>query len=94
MVPCNYIHAELGPTNDTVHESCIPDRQQQMDYLGNMQMVVYTDEEAFRLKDFEQEIERRSRFFTKQVDNSKPVWFDGTYTLNLVEDETSYFQYG
>ena len=53
-------------------------------------MTVYTDEEAFRLRDFEHVIERRSRFFTKQVDNSKPVWFDGTYRLNVIEDEVSF----
>ena len=26
IVPCNYVHAEFGPTNDTVVEGCIADK--------------------------------------------------------------------
>ena len=27
VVPCNYVHAELGPTNDTIPDGCIADRK-------------------------------------------------------------------
>ena len=94
VAPCNYVHAEIGPTNDTVREDCVADKQTQVDYLGNMQIIYYIDEEFFQLQDYENSIERRSRFFMKQVDNMKPTWFDGRYRKNYVEDEISYLQYG
>ena len=66
-----------------------------MDYLGNMRMVVFTDEETFHLTDYgSAAIEKRSRFFTAQVDNAKPTWFDGRYRSNRVDDEIDYIQYG
>ena len=47
LTPCNYLHAEFGPTNDTIPKACNSSRQAQMDYLGNMRMVVFTDEQLF-----------------------------------------------
>ena len=47
LLPCNYIHAEHGPTDDYITDGCITDRQQQMDYLSNMKLVILTDEESF-----------------------------------------------
>ena len=50
FLPCNYIHSEIGSTNDTVHEECLPDREKQMEYIGNFNVVIYVSEAHF-LKD-------------------------------------------
>ena len=65
-----------------------------MDYLGNLQIVYFTDEEAFRLMDVYNVVEKRSRFFTNQVDSARPSWFDGRYRMNEIEDQVSYLQWG
>ena len=64
VVPCNYVHALHGPVGDYVSEECIADRQKQMDYLGNMRMLVYTDVELFKVQDYETSVQKSSRFFT------------------------------
>ena len=94
LTPCNYLHAEFGPTNDTIPKECNSTRQAQIDYLGNMRMVVYTDEQLFQLNDFSVGYSKKSRFFTAQVDQTKPTWFDGRFLKNYIEDETSLLQYG
>ena len=47
LVPCNYAHAEYGDTGDSVANECIANRTQQQDYLSNMKMVVYSNEDTF-----------------------------------------------
>ena len=47
LLPCNYVHAEFGPTDDFIADECIADRDAQMAYLGNMQMMFLTTEEVF-----------------------------------------------
>mmetsp|Transcript_43029 Transcript_43029/g.56948 ORF Transcript_43029/g.56948 Transcript_43029/m.56948 type:complete len:132 (+) Transcript_43029:358-753(+) len=47
LVPCNYLHAEFGPTGDTIAKECIADREAQMEYLTNMRVIYYTDIESF-----------------------------------------------
>ena len=43
--------------------------------------------------DVDDVVEKRSRFFTKQVDSAKPSWFDGRYRKNEIEDQVSYLQW-
>ena len=93
-MPCNYIHTEFGSINDTIAKGCETDREKQMNYLSNFELIVYTDEEMFQLHDFDASIEKRSRFYRKQIDNSKPTWFNGSYRMNDIEDESSYLQWG
>ena len=57
VVPCNYVHAEYGKTGypylDTIPENCSHDKQKQMDYLGNMKMVILTDDAFIQIKDYD-----------------------------------------
>ena len=48
LVPCNYVHAEIEPTNDFVAKECIADRYVQMNYLGNLRVVLLTTEQVFK----------------------------------------------
>ena len=88
VVPCNYVHAELGPTNDTIPDGCIADREKQMEYLGNMQIVVLTDDEFFEQQNFDVTVQKRSRFYKKQADSTKSSWIDFKFRENEIEDET------
>ena len=44
LVPCNYVHAEIERTDDFVSKECIPDRDVQTNYLGNLRVVLLTTE--------------------------------------------------
>ena len=44
LLPCNYVHAEYGETDDSVSSDCIANRETQMAYLGNMKLVIYMNE--------------------------------------------------
>ena len=52
IVPCNYVHAEVGVTDDSIHPSCIGDQKGQEDYLGNIRTVVYHTAEMFNIKEY------------------------------------------
>ena len=78
LLPCNYVHAEFGPTDDYVRPGCIGDLDQQRGYLGNMKSIVYISEQIFYQNSYgEDSIQSRSRFFTQQTDNFKPSWLNG-----------------
>lgn len=47
VVPCNYVHAEVTPTDDHVAEECIADREKQMEYLGNIRLVWLMTQNTF-----------------------------------------------
>ena len=42
LVPCNYVHAQMGPTDDYVAKECIADLDKQREYLGNLKVVLLT----------------------------------------------------
>ena len=44
LLPCNYVHAEFGHTDDFVRPECIRDLEEQRNYLGNMKSMVYISE--------------------------------------------------
>ena len=47
MLPCNYVHTEFGDVGDSIAEECIADRDKQMEYLGNMRIIMLATEEVF-----------------------------------------------
>ena len=74
-MPCNYVHPNI---EDSVAEECIADREKQIAYLGNINLVVYASEQVFDQEMFgEDAIVTRSRFWSRQVDSAKPTWLDG-----------------
>ena len=52
MTPCNYVHTEISDIHDTVSPLCIYDKQQQLDYLGSVQLtMLYNTERAVRSRE-------------------------------------------
>ena len=83
LVPCNYVHTEFGDIGDTVAKECIPDRDKQMNYLGNIKLVVFSTEQEFDQETYGVgAIAARSRFWTRQIDQTKPTWLDGRILTN------------
>ena len=41
FVPCNYLHEELGYTEDSVYKDCVADLDKQVEYLGPLNWKVY-----------------------------------------------------
>ena len=91
FTPCNYINSD----DDFVSDECIPDLQKQIDYLGQMNLVIYYADQSFVEQSYEEEtISVRSRFINRQIDNQTPSSIVGELVLNELEDEVSYLQYG
>ena len=87
LLPCNYVHAEFGPTDDYKAKDCNDNRDEQIKYLGNMRLIVLTTEQVFNQQEYDSEvIETRSRFFTSQIDPNSPTWLSGELTVNELED--------
>ena len=47
LLPCNYIHTEVGPIGDVIHPECKRDLQEQQDYLGPLSFISYHTRESF-----------------------------------------------
>ena len=57
------MHAEFGETDDSVSKECIANRTEQINYLGNMKVLLYVSDAKFDQKNYEDNaIVRRSRF--------------------------------
>ena len=92
LVPCNYVHAQIVSTNDTVHPECNADRDIQMKYLGNMVVKMYVVDANFDRSSFSEfPVVKQAQFFTRQVDQAKPSWIDLSMRNNLLADEINYF---
>ena len=78
LLPCQYNHTFTGLNNDTIHPECVWDRQEQMDYLGNIRCYVYMTEQVFILNEYgDRTIKRRSRFYQQQLENTAPTYLPG-----------------
>lgn len=47
FVPCNYHHQLDGGYDDEVHPDCVWDQQEQLDYLGPLDLTIYITEDSF-----------------------------------------------
>ena len=53
LLPCNYVHAEFSPGDpSSVSDDCIADLDQQIEYLGPIQWLIYYSEDVLRLDQF------------------------------------------
>ena len=43
IVPCNYIHMEMGYRGDSIHPECEGDLQKQIEWMGASNWLVYTN---------------------------------------------------
>ena len=65
LVPCNYIHTEVGWTEDKITPECLSDREKAEDYLKNIRAYLLISEQRFQQNGFEEEtIMEQSRFHT------------------------------
>jgi len=77
-VPCQYNHTFAGWREDVIPAECIWDRQKQMDYLGNIRAYIYMTEQTFALNEYgESTINKRSRFYQQQLENTAPTFLPG-----------------
>jgi len=59
------LHTYWG-NEDSVTPDCIPEREKQMEYLGNMKAMVYMGEQIFNQNGYNEDtILKRSRFYTQ-----------------------------
>ena len=69
VMPCNMRGTYLGGQSDNISKECIPDLEQQIKYLGPMNMQVYYNTQRFDQNEYgEAEINKTSTFKTVQVD--------------------------
>ena len=40
LTPCNYLHTDYGQTDDYVSQDCVADLNEQIDYLGPIELVM------------------------------------------------------
>ena len=52
LVPCNYQHTYLGYTGDSVAPECIADLEQQIEYLGPLNILLYYTEGFFKQRNY------------------------------------------
>ena len=45
LLPCNYLHTQLGYEDDSIHPECIGDLESQIQYVGPSQMLILTNQE-------------------------------------------------
>ena len=45
LVPCNYLHTHLGFEGDTIHPDCVANLDEQIDYLGPIEFLMYYTED-------------------------------------------------
>ena len=61
LVPCNYIHSQLGYTEDSVATECVPDLNEQINYIGPSKWTLLMNHERINPDKFDEEsIERFS----------------------------------
>lgn len=55
LVPCNYVHATWGYTEDFIADECIADLDQQLAHLGPVNFLLYINDSTFNPQGFEEE---------------------------------------
>ena len=81
LTPCNYIYTLNGYDQDTVTDECIEDLEQQEEYLGNMQIVIFMSDQFFNQQAYGREsIESSSQFYKMQMDQRTPSYVEAFIT--------------
>ena len=78
LVPCTYLHTEFGQDyGDYIREECKSDLQSQIEYLGNLNVLIYATSQAFQFDEFGNEsVKTESTLFGRQVNEKSPNWLD------------------
>ena len=95
LVPCNYIHSYLGYQNDSIAEGCISDRKAQEEYLGDVDVTILISQQNFIQDEYgEKAIRDEAIFISEQMSKGSNHFMNLKVMKNLVEDESSYLQFG
>ena len=66
-----------------------------MAYIGNLHALGYISEQSFDINGYDEKlVEKRSRFYQQQIDNTAPTFLDGQIKNNTLFDKSSLIQYG
>ena len=94
-MPCNIKLTAFGAEDDRIGPECQADLQKQIDYLGNMNMLVYFNTATFQQDEFgNQRIDRQSTIRNIQVDQFRANFIFGWIQTKQLQDEITYIQYG
>ena len=44
LLPCNYVHTQLGYIDDPIHPECVGDLEEQISYLGRPNLLIYINQ--------------------------------------------------
>ena len=71
------------------------DLNEQIKYLGSLNLVVYYNSHHFFANEFGgSRIEKLSTIKSLQVDEYRPTWVQALVQKDILNDEIDYFQYG
>lgn len=95
FLPCNHRLTKLGALDDRIDDECVPILEEQIKYLGELDLILYYNQEFFAQTEFgDASIERVSVLENFQLDQFRPNWLQSVVSRNLLADETAYIQYG
>ena len=66
LLPCNYIHTELGDIGDTIPQNCTANKIEQMEYLSNMKVSLLVTDSFFLKNEYdEKSVQRFSKIYSE-----------------------------
>ena len=78
-----------------IPENCVADLEQQIKYLGPLNMFIYHNQANFVKNDFyERSVETYSTIQNIQMDEYRPNWITSEIMRHYLDDEVAYVQYG
>lgn len=82
ILPCNSLYTDLGPIFgelDQVGPACVTSLESQIDYLGQVHLMILTNQVQFKHEEYgENKLVRKSTILNRQFDSSQPSWIHTT----------------
>ena len=76
LLPCNYVHQYLGYTEDKVYPFCKWNKNDQIEYLGPVKVIMYVNDEKYEPTEYgEDAILRESILIQQSIDIEQPSTF-------------------
>ena len=98
VLPCHSTHTDTGQIEGTkgqISEECVANLEQQKQYMGTANVLIYTNQVRFMPDRFgDTSLKRYSAIVNQQFDGYKPAWYQTTIQQNQLQDETDFFQFG
>ena len=75
VLPCNHRLTHIGGSDDRIPQNCIGDLDEQIKYLGSLNMLTYFNQESFLQNEYDElSIYRHSVIENIQADEHRPNW--------------------